>query len=93
MISGGFSEFYPSTRSIRDSIHTLNTMTTEVKKAIDGPRMIFGEGSRALQHPHSGPIVLTLKVGLMNVRRVLVDTGSTPDLITMVNGLPEAIKV
>lgn len=83
MISGGYFEFYPSTRSVKDSVHALNTMTAESRKAVDGPRMVFGEGSPAIQHPHSDPVVLTLKVGLMNVRRVLVDTGSTADLITM----------
>ncbi|XP_057550539.1 uncharacterized protein LOC130828592 [Amaranthus tricolor] len=58
-------------------------MTAEEKRAVDGPKMIFGEVSQPIQHPHSDPIVLTIKFGLMNVRRVLVDTGSTTDLITM----------
>lgn len=83
MISGSYSEFYPSTRSIKDSVHTLNTMTAKGKKAMDGSIMIFGEGGQAIQHPHTDLVVLTLKVGLMNVKRVLVDTSSTANLITM----------
>lgn len=58
-------------------------MTEESKKAVDGPRMRFGEVGHAIQHPNSDPIVLTIKVGLMNVRRFLVDTGNTVDLIMM----------
>ena len=83
MISGGYLEYYPSTRSIKDSVHILNTTTVEDKRTIDGPKMIFGEVSQPIQHPHFDPIVLTIKVGLMNVTRVLVDTGSMADLITM----------
>ena len=77
MISGGYSEHYPNNRSIKDSVHTLKIMTAEDKRAVDGPKMIIGEVSQPILHPHSDPIVLTIKLGLMNVRRVLVDTGST----------------
>ena len=46
--------------------------------------MVFwSEVSQPIQHPHSDPIVLTLKVGIISVRRILVDTGSTANLITM----------
>ena len=79
MISGRYSEYYPSTRSIKHSVH----MTVEEKRTIDGPIMIYGEVSQPTQRPHSDPIVLTIKVGLMNVRRVLVDTDSISNLITM----------
>lgn len=58
-------------------------MTAEDKQAIEGPKMIFGEVSQPIKHPYSNVVVLTIKVGLMNVRRVLVDTASTIDLITM----------
>jgi hypothetical protein len=52
-------------------------------KTLVAPEMIFNEklGS-PIQYPHHDPIVLTLKVGQMNVRRVLVDTGTTADLVT-----------
>ena len=39
--------------------------------------------SQPLQQPHTDPLVVILKIGQMKVRRVLVDTGSTTDLITM----------
>ena len=83
MISRGYSEYYPNNHSIKDSIHTLKSMTVEEKRAVDGPKMTFGEVSQPIQYPYSDPIVLTIKVGLMNIRRVLVDTDSTVDLITM----------
>ena len=38
--------------------------------------------SQPLQQPHTDPLVVTLKIGQMKVKRVLVDTGSTTDLIT-----------
>ena len=41
MISGGYSEYYPSNRSIKDSVHTLKSMTAEDKRAVDGPKMII----------------------------------------------------
>lgn len=58
-------------------------MIAQNKKVVDRPRMVFGEGIQAIQHSHSNLVALTLKVGIMNVRRVLVDTGSTADLIVM----------
>ena len=83
MMFEGYSEYYPSNRSIKDSVHILNTMTAEDKRTIDGSKMIFGEVSQPIEHPHSDPIVHTIKVGIMNMRRVLVDTSSTTGLITM----------
>ena len=62
MIDGGYSEYYPNTWSIKDSVHILNTIIAEDKRIIDGPRMIFGEASQPIQHPHSDPIVLTIKI-------------------------------
>ena len=40
MISGGYSEYYPSKRLIKDSVHTLKSMTAEDKRAVDGPNDI-----------------------------------------------------
>ena len=39
--------------------------------------------SQPLQQPHTDPLVVTLKIGQMKVKRVLVDTGSTTDFITI----------
>ena len=39
--------------------------------------------SQPLQQPHTNSLVVTLKIGQIKVKRVLLDTGSTTDLITM----------
>ena len=39
--------------------------------------------SQLLQQPHTDPLMITLKIRQMRVKRILVDTGSTADLITM----------
>ena len=49
-----------------------------------GPVMKFDATiSQSLQHPHTDQLVVTIKIGQMKVRQVLVDTGSTTNLITM----------
>ncbi|XP_057549010.1 uncharacterized protein LOC130827344 [Amaranthus tricolor] len=82
MICGGYTEEYPTIRAARDSIHTL--LKGPPKASSSGPIMRFdATTSQTLQQPHTDPLVVTLKIGQMKVKRVLVDTGSTADLITM----------
>ena len=53
MMFEGYSEYYPSNRSIKDSVHILNAMTVVDKQTIDGPKMIFGrELSQSIQFAH-----------------------------------------
>ncbi|XP_057522587.1 uncharacterized protein LOC130802595 [Amaranthus tricolor] len=64
------------------SVHTL--LKGPPKASSNGPIMRFdATTSQTLQQPHTDPLVVTLKIGQMKVKRVLVDTGSTADLITM----------
>ena len=82
MIKGGFSEEYPILRAARDSVHTL--MKGPPKAITRGPVMKFDTTiSQPLQQPHTYPLVVTIKIGQMKVKRLLIDTGSTTDLITM----------
>ena len=82
MIVGGFSEEFPILWFARDSIQTL--IKGPPKEHPTCPEMKFDEKlSISLQQPHTDPVVVTLKIGQMKARRVLVDTGSTTDLITM----------
>ena len=82
MIFGGYSEEYPTIRAAKDSVHTL--LKGPPKTTPNGPIMRFdATTSQPLQQPHTDPLVVTLKIGQMKVRRVLVDTGSTTHLITM----------
>ena len=82
MIIGGFSEEYPTLKVARDSVHTL--MKGPSKAIIGGPVMKFDATiSQPLQQPHIDPLVVTIKLGQMKMKRVLIDTESTADLITM----------
>ena len=45
--------------------------------------MTFGEPSRTLHTPHDDPLVIELKVANTRVKRVLVDSGSSADIITL----------
>ena len=82
MIFGGYSEEYPTIRAAKDSVHTL--LKGPPKTTSNGPIMRFdATTSQPLQQPHTDPLVVTLKIGQMKVRQVLVDTGNTADLITI----------
>ncbi|XP_057528222.1 uncharacterized protein LOC130806967 [Amaranthus tricolor] len=82
MIFGGYTEEYPTIRAARNSVHTL--LKGPPKASSSGPIMRFdATTSQTLQQPHTDPLVVPLKIGQMIVKRVLVDTGSTADLITM----------
>ncbi|XP_057535220.1 uncharacterized protein LOC130813400 [Amaranthus tricolor] len=82
MIIGGFSEDYPTLRAARGSVHTL---LKGPPKAIMGGLVVKFNAtiSKPLQQPHIDSLIVTIKIGQMKVKRVLIDTGSTTDLITM----------
>ena len=82
MIVGGFFEDYPTLKATKDSVHTF--LKGPHKSTMGGLVMKFDATiSQPLQQPHTDMLVVTIKIGQMKVRRVLVDTGSTIDLITM----------
>ena len=73
MIFGGYTEEYPTIRAARDNVHTL--LKGSPKTTTSGPNMKFdATTSEPLQQPHTDPLVVTLKIGQMKVKRVLVDT-------------------
>lgn len=82
MICGGFSENYPTVRGAKDSVHIL--FKGPQKATSTGPFMKFDAAtSQPLQQPHNDPLVVSIKIGHIKVKRVLVDTGSYADFITM----------
>ncbi|XP_057532955.1 uncharacterized protein LOC130810847 [Amaranthus tricolor] len=82
VIFGGYSEEYPTICADRDSVHPL--LKDPPKTTSNGPIMRFdATTSQPLQQSHTDPLVVTIKIWQMKVRRVLVDTGSTADLIMM----------
>jgi len=59
-------------------------MAMKELRSLRGPTMTFGpEDMRPLQTPHNDPLVVQLKIATTMVRRVLVDTGSSVDIITV----------
>ena len=82
MIIGSFSKDYPTFRAARDSVYTL--IKGPPKAITGGPIIKFDVTiSQPLQQPHTDPLVVTIKIGQMKVKRVLIDTRSTTDLITI----------
>jgi len=59
-------------------------MAARELKPLVGPTMTLGsEDMRLLQAPHNDPLVIQLKIAKTMVRRKLVDTGSSVDIITL----------
>ena len=49
---------------------------------MDEPSITFtGEDARRLHHPHDDAIVITLTIANYTTRRVLVDNGSSADIL------------
>ena len=49
---------------------------------VDNPVIRFSEeDARRLHHPHDDALVVSLRVGDYNVHRVLVDNGSSADIL------------
>lgn len=49
----------------------------------DGTVMTFEESDRTLHTPYDYPLVIDFKVANTRVKRVLVNSGSSPDIITL----------
>jgi len=59
-------------------------MAAKELRPLSGPIMTLGpEDMGPLQAPHNDPLVVQLKIATAMVRRVLVDTGSSVDIITL----------
>ena len=59
-------------------------MAARELRPLNGPTMTFGsEDMRPLQAPHNDPLVVQLKIAAAMVRRVLIDAGSSVDIITL----------
>ena len=72
-------------RGTKDSIRGLKqVMRTEQIKGEPFPPIIICESDRGkVRTPHDDPMVVELKVANMKVRRILIDTGSSSDIISL----------
>ena len=58
-------------------------LTMEQKSSLTAPTMVFGgKDAPRLATPHNDPLVVEMKIANTVVRRILVDTGSSVDIIT-----------
>nr|XP_023894321.1 uncharacterized protein LOC112006266 [Quercus suber] len=59
-------------------------MTPLLKQRRTDQDMIFNEGDAAgVKQPHNGPLVITLTIEGFNTKRILVDNGSSADIILL----------
>ena len=59
-------------------------LTGSVPKIARRESLIIGfleEGARRLHHPHNDALVVSVRVGDYNVHRMLVDNGSSADIL------------
>ena len=84
MISGGFASGGPTIRGTKESLRSLSQVMISEGKPEPFPEVLIGEKDRRdLQTPHDDPLVVELKVANLKVRRILIDTGSSTDIISL----------
>ena len=84
-ITGGFDIEEMSVGYRKAQIRQLSqVMAARELRPLNGPTMTFGlEDMRPLQAPYNDLLVVQLKIATVMVRRVLVDIGSSVDIITL----------
>lgn len=87
VISGGLASGGSSNRAGKVHLRSLNGQVLEIGTSSTNaktPRMIFGgeEVDRIIQVPHDDPLAVEMKVANSLVKRVLVDSGSSANIIT-----------
>ncbi|XP_057250719.1 uncharacterized protein LOC125497729 [Beta vulgaris subsp. vulgaris] len=84
VIAGGFASGGLTGRARKAHLRNLKHQVLDVQLPRPScPVMTFGEPSRTLHTPHDDPLVIELKVANTRVKRVLVDSRSSADIITL----------
>ena len=83
MIAGGIPTPIPSKAEQRTRKRSWPAiMSIEDKRSREEETIVFSDkDGQGITHPHEDPMVLALKMGTHRVRRVLVDTGSSADIL------------
>ncbi len=67
---------------ILDSAHPAPTYCSEIYSSTNKETISFSDGDlKDVQLPHSDPLVITLRIGNYDVKRVLVDQGSFAEVM------------
>lgn len=85
VIAGGFATGGTSNRARKIHLQNLKRPILQVEQqSATSPIKTFGRGdNRPIQTPHDNPLVIEMKVANSRVKRVLVNSGSLVDIITM----------
>ncbi|XP_075665670.1 uncharacterized protein LOC142635395 [Castanea sativa] len=86
MIVGGTMKAGSSKKARKTYIRTVQNVQTASpaleRSRIDNPPIEFSEvDARRLHHPHDDALVVTIRAGDYNIHRVLVDNGSSADIL------------
>ncbi|XP_021770723.1 uncharacterized protein LOC110734903 [Chenopodium quinoa] len=84
-IAGGFTGGGPTIRGTRDYVRRLNVNTVDEGQASKDtfPDVLITEKDRGkVRRPHDDPIVIECKIANQKVGRILINTGSSSDLIS-----------
>ncbi|XP_021720012.1 uncharacterized protein LOC110687695 [Chenopodium quinoa] len=85
VIAGGFASGGPTIRGAKNHARSLGQVMSTLRADPEPfPNITIAEADRGkVQTPHDDPTVVELKVANMRVRRILVDTGSSSDIISL----------
>ncbi|XP_010687132.1 uncharacterized protein LOC104901278 [Beta vulgaris subsp. vulgaris] len=85
VISGGFAAGGPTTRGHKNYLRELSqVMLTNHVEADPFPKIVVSEQDRGkIRTPHDDPLVVEMKIANLRVRQILIDTGSSTDIISV----------
>ncbi|XP_021728789.1 uncharacterized protein LOC110695870 [Chenopodium quinoa] len=85
VISGGFTSGVPTMKGIKQDAWNLGkVMQEDAVKAEPFPKVIISEDDRGeVKALHNDPMVFIMKIGNLKVGRILIDTGSSADIISL----------
>ncbi|XP_057248901.1 uncharacterized protein LOC125494762 [Beta vulgaris subsp. vulgaris] len=84
VISGGFAAGGPTTRGHKNYLRELSqVMLTNQAKTDPFPKIVVSDQDRGkIRTPHDDPLMVEMKIANLRVRRILIDTGSSTDIIS-----------
>ncbi|XP_048493203.1 uncharacterized protein LOC125493737 [Beta vulgaris subsp. vulgaris] len=82
VIAGGFASGGLTSRSRKKHLYTLKHGSDATSSTVC-PTMTFKDIHRPIQTPHDDPLVVEMKIANLRVGRVLIDSRSSADIITM----------
>ncbi|XP_010689471.1 uncharacterized protein LOC104903171 [Beta vulgaris subsp. vulgaris] len=84
VISAGFAARGPTKRGHKNYLRELSqVMLTNQAESDPFPKIVVSEQDQGkIRTPHDDPLVVEMKIANLRVRRILIDTGSSTDIIS-----------